>query len=75
MLTVLSPAKRLDYLYRAISEVVRDQAPDATVVEQVFGGLVISMHVTVLSGWIQRQRQAVHRCPIGGRSTSVSKTG
>jgi crossover junction endodeoxyribonuclease RuvC len=31
-----SPAERLHYLYQAIGEVVRDHAPDATVVEQVF---------------------------------------
>jgi crossover junction endodeoxyribonuclease RuvC len=31
-----SPAERLHYLHQAISEIVRDHAPDAAVVEQVF---------------------------------------
>ena len=31
-----SPAERLHYLHQAISEVVRDHAPDTAVVEQVF---------------------------------------
>ena len=62
-----SPAERLHYLHQAISEVVRDHAPDAAVVEQVF------VSASARSALVLGQARGVALAAVGAGGRAVAE--